>query len=82
MSNKPTKTRDELAALINEWLKSHPERGNVTVSRSRMSCGLPMLAHVLRVGPCLPALASACGKSSAVLGSASAPLGKPVSLKT
>jgi hypothetical protein len=30
MSNKPTKTQEELAALITEWLKSRPECGSVT----------------------------------------------------
>ncbi len=30
MSKKPTKTKEELAALINEWLKSHPECDRVT----------------------------------------------------
>jgi hypothetical protein len=30
MSNKPTKTREELAALITEWLKSRPECDRVT----------------------------------------------------
>ena len=30
MSTKPTKTKEELVALINEWLKSHPECDRVT----------------------------------------------------
>ena len=40
MSNKPTKTREELAGLITEWLKSHPECGNVT--------GVA-IAHIVRI---------------------------------
>jgi hypothetical protein len=40
MSNKQTKTREELAAIINEWLKSHPECDKVT--------GVA-IAHIVRI---------------------------------